>query len=416
MIYKLQKKFILVSAIAVAIVIVVMFLLINVLNINSMNHNLDALSERIALGDGRFPLEPNHGPKDERPIPGDKDDFGNKNNGFINPESPFSTRYFAVWFDQSNQIIRTNTESIYSITTDEAKEYAQKVNNKTKGWMDSYRYNVYETFEGRTIIFIDASLSLSSFYQTLLISGAVLLSCGLIIILLIIIFSKRVVKPVAESYEKQKGFITDAGHELKTPLTLILTNLDIAEAEVGKNEWLDDIRSEGHRMTSLVNQLVELTRMDEDASEEIKTEVNLSDIVLDVASEFGNIIDNQHKQLELAIENNLKYIGNEEHLRKLISILMDNAVKYCDDQGSIVVTVKNRRNLIITIENTYQDVENIELDRLFDRFYRADKARTYQGGYGIGLSIAYNIVQKHNGEITAYAKNKSIIGFKIVLK
>ena len=99
MIYKLQKKFILVSAIAVAIVIVVMFLLINVLNINSMNHNFDALSERIALGDGRFPLEPNYGPKDERPIPGDKDDFGNKNNGFINPESPFSTRYLRYLLD-----------------------------------------------------------------------------------------------------------------------------------------------------------------------------------------------------------------------------------------------------------------------------------------------------------------------------
>ena len=171
-----------------------------------------------------------------------------------------------MFFDKQGEVARTNTESIYSITEEAAVEYAESVldDKDARGWIDNYRYKVFATEKGYVVVFVDGSMTRSSLMQSMTIAGFVLLGCAALVLILIFLLSKKAVKPIAESYEKQKQFITDANHELKTPLTLILANLDIAEAELGKNEWLDDIRSEGHRMTELVGQLVALSRMDEE--------------------------------------------------------------------------------------------------------------------------------------------------------
>ena len=267
---------------------------------------------------------------------------------------------------------------------------------------------------GTGVVFVDGSMSRSSLMQSTTIAGLVLLGCAALVLLLIILLSKRVVKPIAESYEKQKQFITDASHELKTPLTLILTNLDIAESELGKNEWLDDIRSEGHRMTELVNQLVELSRMDEEQPLNI-SEVAFGQLVADTVSEFEPLAIERGKHINASIDKEITYLGDEAPLHRLLGILMDNAIKYCDSGGEISVNLHKGRKVILTVENTYTAVGEIELHRLFDRFYRTDKARKFTGGYGIGLSIAKSIVEKHKGEITAYKKDAAHIGFRVVL-
>ena len=203
---------------------------------------------------------------------------------------------------------------------------------------------------------------------------------------------------------------------MKTPLTLILTNVDIAEAELGKNEWLDDIRSEGHRMTDLVNQLVDFSRMDEEKRPLNETDMDISEIVSDTVSEFHPLAEERNQWVSADVDPHISYRGEEALIRRLLSVLMDNAVKYCDEGGEIRVSLKRRKFVVLTVENTYRNVGSVELERLFDRFYRADKARTYTGGYGIGLSIARMIVQKHRGEITAYRKGDACIGFRAVLK
>ena len=228
--------------------------------------------------------------------------------------------------------------------------------------------------------------------------------------------SKFAVKPVAESYDKQKQFITDANHELKTPLTLILTNLEIAESEVGKNEWLDDIRSEGERMSSLINQLVTLSRMDEDSLILSTEEFCLSDAVFDTASEFEILSVNENKTFVMNIEPSIKYIGDEASIRKLLGLLLDNAYKYCDKNGTITISLYSKRHPVLIVENTFSEINNVELPKLFDRFYRADKARSHNGSFGIGLSIAKAIVEKHHGEINAYKKDENTISFRIILK
>ena len=168
-------------------------------------------------------------------------------------------------------------------------------------------------------------------------------------------------------------------------------------------------------MTELVNQLVALSRMEEDKQALNISELSLSDILLDSASEFSTLAESKGKRLALDVDQNIKYLGDEALLRRLIGILLDNAVKYCDAEGEITVILKKKRRIALSVENTYSGVGELELERLFDRFYRADKARKFTGGYGVGLSIAKAIAEKHKGDISAYKKDNSHIGFKVIL-
>ena len=412
MIYRLQRKFILICTVSVLTVIALVFGVILVLNISSMNRNMDMLADRVSEGGGRFPGSMEEKPKPDKAPPREEQDFA-----FITPETPFSTRHFTVFFDPNGEVAKTNTESIYSITDEVAIEYAERVmeSGKSRGWISSYRYKVFRSEMGEGVVFVDGSMSRSSMMQSMMIAGGVLLGCAALVLILIFLLSKKAVKPIAESYEKQKQFITDANHELKTPLTLILANLDIAESELGKSEWLDDIRSEGHRMTELVKHLVALSRMDEEGQPLNLTEVAFGQLVADTVAEFEPLARERGKALTAAVEGEITYHGDEALLRRLVGILMDNAIKYCDQGGEIHVSLGKGRRIVLTVENTYAGVGELELNRLFDRFYRADKARKFTGGYGVGLSMAKAIAERHKGEITAYKKDAAHIGFKVIL-
>ena len=413
MIYKLQRRFILICTVSVLSVVALVFGVIVALNISSLNKNMDVLADQVSEGGGRFPGSFHEGFKPDKLPPKNEPNFD-----FMGPETPFSTRHFTVLFERSGDVARTIMESIYAITEEQAIEYAEEIldGDKERGWISNYRYKVFSTGFGTGVVFVDGSMNRSAMVQSMAIAGVVLLVCAVLVLALIFLLSKRAVKPIAESYEKQKQFITDANHELKTPLTLILANLDIAESELGKNEWLDDIRSEGHRMTELVNQLVALSRMDEENHALNLADVALGKIVADTVSEFEPLAISRGKTMGANIDSDIIYHGDEALLRRLVGILMDNAIKYCDYGGDIVVTLHCNRHIVLTVENTYAAVDELELNRLFDRFYRADKARTFKGGYGIGLSMAKAIVEKHKGEITAYKKDATHIGFKVVLK
>lgn len=408
MIYRLNRNFILISAASIFGVILVIFVLISVLSVSSTNATLDELTDSLSQGNGRFP----ESFEEHLDIP---DGFAPRPMGL---ETRFSTRHYTVWFDRNDEPIRVDTEFIHAVDAEEAVDYAVEAldEDKERGWLDHYRYKIYDTSLGTAVVFVDGSNNLSSLYQSLGITLVVLVCASLVILLLIALISKRVMKPVAESYEKQTQFITDANHELKTPLTLILTNLDIAEQELGENEWLQDIRSEGQRMTGLVNQLVALSRMDESDKAPELTRLAFSELVADTVSEFEPLLSQRQKQLQVQIAPAVTCTGNETLLRRLVSILMDNAAKYCDEQGTITVTLQKQRQVVLTVENTYKQVADIPLDKLFDRFYRADKARTYTGSYGIGLSMAKSIAEKHHTHITAYQKDDHTIGFKVALK
>ena len=196
---------------------------------------------------------------------------------------------------------------------------------------------------------------------------------------------------------------------------MILANLDIAEEELGQNEWLEDIRFEGQRMAELVNQLVALSRMDEEGHRPELVPIRWSRIVEDTVREFAPLASSHGKTLTADVEQDITLRADEALLQRLMGILMDNAIKYCDPAGQIHVTLRRHRRVILTVENTCAEVGQVQLQRLFDRFYRGDKARTFTGGYGVGLSMAKASVQQYRGEITAYQKGDDQIGFKVIL-
>lgn len=411
MIYKLRKRFIKISVISLAVGLVIIYASIIGASVIQLNKTVDTLTLAISENNGAMPdFKAQHEQK------GGNADMKKPPDGFT-PEAKFTTRYFTVRYDSEGECIGVDTKQISSVDETKAKEYAASAlsKGKAKGWNGSYRYMIKTEEKGNIAVFVDASVNVNSTKSFLFSTAVVLLVSGAAVMLLICLFSKKAVAPVAESYEKQKQFITDANHELKTPLTLILADLDIAEAQLGKNEWLEDVRDEGEQMTKLVNKLVFLSRMDEDGNKIEMTDFSFSDAVLDVVCEFASAAKAKNKTLTGDIEDNINIKGSEELIRKLLSLLLDNALKYCDENGEITVSAVRQRKTVLTVENTFKNVSDTELNKLFDRFYRSDKARTAGDGYGIGLSTAKAIVEKHGGKISAYKKNDDIIGFKVVL-
>ncbi len=389
MIYRLRKKFIKICTLSFLAVFLLLLAFIQLITYLQMKASLDELADVIADNDGGFP-----------------DNSGGAGAGqlyFFGPETPFSTRFFTVYFDEAGSFLSADTQSIASVTQTEALGYGESALEKgwERGWIGDYRYKVYDTASGSAVVFISGSASMNMNRSFLGSAALVFIGGGLVVLLIIILSSKRAVKPMAESYEKQKQFITDVNHELKTPLTLIRTNLDILEAEQGKSEWLTDIREETGVMASLVDRLVSLARMDEEQVKLEKETFSLSDAVLDTVSAFASTAEKSGKTLSIHIAPGVSYHGNEEMIRQLTAILLDNGVKYCDPQGTITITLTGGRHPVLAVENDCTAVNDMELSRLFDRFYRADRARTYGSGFGIGLSIAKGIVEKHHGEIQA---------------
>lgn len=407
MIYHLQRKVIRICGGSVILVFTVIFFLIYSFSIRQLDETMDALTDRISDNDGRFPEWRDHRGNPRIPV-GVPD--------FMTIETPFSTRFFTVRLDESGQVADVDVSSVSAVTEEKAQEYAEETceSGRERGWMGDYRYKKYQTERGTTIVYVDGSMNRFMSNRMLLAAGVVLIISAFAIWVIVIFFSKRAVRPVAESYEKQKQFITDANHELKTPLTLVMANLDILEAEIGENEWLSDIRSEGERMSALVNQLVVLARMDEDKTNLEMQKFSLSDMITGVVSEFQMLAQDRGKSMEAQIDPKVDYVGDETAVRRVVSILLDNAVKYCDDGGSIRIRLEKKKHPVLYVENTYADVGGTEIDKLFDRFYRADKARTFTGGFGVGLSIAKAIVTQHKGEINAYKKDTDHIGFQVL--
>ncbi len=219
--------------------------------------------------------------------------------GFINEETRFSIRFFIVSFDEEGTVIGQNTQATSSVTDKAAETYGREAaeHGRLRGWLEDYRYKRYSTKQGYDIVFVDGKMNRSVFRMTMLSAGAALAGSGVILFLLMVAFARRAAKPAAESYEKQKQFITDANHELKTPLTLMMTNIDIVQSEIGNNEWLQDAKSEGMRMNELINRLGVLTKMDEGSSPAEKERFDLSQIAEEKIKQFAALAESKNIKL-----------------------------------------------------------------------------------------------------------------------
>ncbi|MBQ6589382.1 MAG: HAMP domain-containing histidine kinase [Butyrivibrio sp.] len=420
MVKRLRKKFVITAMLSLLLIIVVMIGIINAVNLHSMYQDADNLLAILTTNDGRFPgmMNDNFHPPAERFRPDTPFTFDRLNNT-RSAEMPYQSRYFVVRFDSTGNITETDLLHIAAITEEDATAFANQIysSNKEKGMYHSYRYKKAINDDGSCIIvFIDLSSSIFNAFkllsQSLLVGALALIA----MFILVYIFSSQAVAPVVESLEKQKRFITDAGHELKTPLAVISANIDVLELETGKSEWTSSIRNQIKRMNSLVKNLLTLSRMDEERINVVFSDFDLSQTMLETASSFQTVAESKDKKFQVDITEGIHITGDKNAMNQLASLLLDNAIKYSSDKGSIHVTLSRDKNIVFEVSNTCDSIPSGNLDRLFDRFYRADSSRSREtGGYGIGLSVARAIAISHGGNIEAVRDGDKIIRFIVTL-
>lgn len=335
------------------------------------------------------------------------------------PEDEFTTRFFTVHCDLSGEVKGISRDHISSVDEETAKAYTEKIllKGKEKGYYGEYRYRVKTDASGITVLFLNVAKDMQ-FMRTLLLVSLVIGVCSfLVVFVLIFVFSGYAVRPYIKNIERQKRFITDAGHELKTPITSIATSADIAAMEHEGDEWIANIQKQSARLSKLVGNLVALSRLDEEMPFPEKDTFSLSDAAWESAEPFAVIAKAEGKKYRQNIEENLALYGERNAVQQMLSILLDNAVKYSDRGGEIRLDIYRRKKKIyIEVFNTCDLPDVSELERVFDRFYRLDESRSAAGGgTGIGLSMAQAIAENHGGRIEVKSQSGKTIRFRAVL-
>lgn len=399
MIRKTKQKFILLATVSTIIFMILLVGIMNIINYSSVVSETDTILDILSQPNAPFdkqPEIPGRPPQDIR-------DFIPHG---MSPEVPYEARYFSVMVSNSGKIEGTDISRIISVDQESVELYAQKAisDGKNRDFIEQFRYAKQRNDRFTRIIFLDCGRKLDAFRKFMWTSIFVgLLGC--IIVFLIFLFAAdRIIYPIAESYEKQKRFITDAGHEIKTPLTIIGANLDLLESDFGENESISDIRTQTNRLSSLTGDLIYLTKMEESEKTITKVEFPVSDLIAETAQQFHALAEIGNKEYSIHIIPNLTMYASPDAIRELTSILLDNAMKYSPDGGKVTLDLSVRKKmLIITVFNTTETMlSNENLSHIFERFYRTDASRNSEtGGHGIGLSIAQAITYAHNGKISA---------------
>lgn len=432
MINKLRKKFISTTAAALFIMIFLVMAAVNCIYIFQTNRMLNSRLDLIMSN----PF--NRQDDKHRDLPPDSQTATGRN-----PSDPHftpnqdRTDFFVPHFDGKLRIqtdgcliILSEDGSVKQIWQEVSERYSEEeltsiageliLKNTSQGWHQYFKFRrVNRTGEDGSpeiiIGLVNASFDLYSMTTMLLTSVAIGIVSFLLVLLVLIFASGRAVKPIAESYAKQKQFVTDAGHELKTPLTVISADNELSRMIYGESEWFDSIDKQVAKMNGLVRSLITLAKMDEELKP-VFSSFNLSDAVYDTAKSFENMIHSRGRLLVIDIADNITCTGDESTLRQVVSILVDNAAKYCDEQGKITVRLSRDKQIRLQIINDFSDADACDFSRVFERFYRADRARASDGSYGLGLSIAKSIVELHRGKIRVKALEHDRVMFEVLLK
>ena len=407
MLKKMRRRFILAAMAAFGTVMAVLLVGINLVNFYRTTSVRDEMAENLLRREQRAFHRP------EAPLPPMADMPGG------GPEAEFTTRFFAAHCDETGRILFIARDHISSIDETLAREYTETVlsGGKTKGYYKDYRYLVRRDGAGTTVLFLNVGDSLRFMRSLFFVSLGMGAGSLALVFVLVVFFSRYAIRPFAENIERQKRFITDAGHELKTPITSISASADIAAMEYEGDGWIENIRKQTVRLGKLVNDLVALSRLDEETPFPEKSDFSLSDAAWEAAEPFAVLAKAEGKFYCQRIEEGLILRGSRNSIQQLISILLDNAVKYSNARGEISMEIRKKRGkACVEVANTCELPGIPDLDRLFDRFYRLDESRSAEtGGTGIGLSMARAIVQAHGGRIEARRQGENEIVIRAVL-
>lgn len=407
MIKKIRYKLILILSLSLFIVLASTILIINLVNFNNVNSSADNILNFLSYNDGEFKVDI---PKFDENQNQDFDNHGFSHKMDI--ETPYQTRYFYVKKDNSSY--NCNVSHVAKINEEDSIQYFIKASNKSssRGYIDSYRYYKKNM---NFIIFVDCSNELETAYDFLK-NSLIISSVGYaVVFILVFVLSKYAIKPISENYEKQKRFITDASHELKTPLTIISANNELLEMINGYNEANIVISKQVDRMTNMVKNLTSLSRVSEINKLSNVNKVSVSDTLLDVSSLFKNNFLSSNKSYKVDIKQDLNTKGDENLLRQLFSIILDNALKYSVSYV-ILRAYKENKKVILTCSNDCLNLKKGNLNHYFERFYRSDESRGSSiTGNGIGLSIAKSICDLHHFKATCEAIDENLFQIMIVM-
>ena len=320
------------------------------------------------------------------------------------PEFRYATRYFTVLFDEDDEVASVKTGHISAVAKEQAEELARKVRGRflSFGNYSVYYYMVRENEDGTAIVaFLDCTAQVAVNLRVLYASLIICFGGMLLVFWPVWHFSNWAIQPELRAVSRQKQFITNASHELKTPLAVIRANTEVLEMIEGENEWTTSTMRQVDRMSGLIGNLVQIARAEERADKSRMTSLPLSRCVAETADTFEPVATSDSKKLVREIADDVTIIADEGAMRQLVSLLIDNAIKYCDEGGTVTVRLDRKGKFArLTVSNDFKAGAGVDYSRFFERFYRQDKSHnTEKGGYGIGLSIAESIVRQYDGTI-----------------
>ena len=288
---------------------------------------------------------------------------------------------------------------------------------KEKGIIDTYIYNARKIEANTIIITMIEDKDTIAYIRTMVVVSGMMSIISIVVIFIIAKkLSKIIVQPVEETFEKQKQFISDASHELKTPLAVIEANADVLQDKVGESKWINYIQNEIESMNKLINELLLLAKIENVDKIKEYTELNLSQEVQIILSMFESVAYENEITIERNIEDDVIFNANKEDIEHIVSTLTDNAIKHTPAQQKIVINLKKEKNeIIFEVKNIGDPIPEEEREKIFERFYRIDKSRNRnEKRYGLGLAIAKATIEKYNGNIQVDYKNNFTI-FKVVI-
>lgn len=325
--------------------------------------------------------------------------------------------------DENEEIVFVSNQLHFMEEAEARLAVTEAINTqKSSGIMYDYELRWLKSEDGRRIALVDISME-QEILRNLVINSLLIGCTSLTVFYLISLFLARwAIRPVERAWERQRQFIADASHELKTPLTVILSNADMLTgdgifSDDKKARRMEHIRAEAIRMKKLVEDLLVLARSDSVKSTGTHDRVDFSFIVTNTILAFEPIIYDEKKNLSFNVQDNIFITGDVPRLQQLIGILLDNAAKYCPMGGKIEVRLKaeDKKTVVLTVINDGDPIPQEELAQVFERFYRVDKSRSAHGGFGLGLSIAEGIVREHLGKMWAASDGEKGNAFYVTL-
>lgn len=412
MLKKLKIKFYLISLLSILFVLATTITVINIANYSyieksattTLNEVIDhGLEEKGHGGD----VPPENVDESEF-APGDRP--GDKR-GFI------KNSFFISVYDKDGNLTDYNYDHVFGTNEEACKNLSlQALNGELKGKKyGDYRFKVAQKDDGLTYVaFVDLKIDLENANHFLLVSSLISVGAYIVLAALIFVISKIALRPSEEAYKKQKKFITNASHELKTPLTVISADLDLVELDHGKSEWTESIRSQVNRLTTMTKQLVDLSRLEEDDSSNYPFEdFSVNEVCDKVIKDFEPLFKKEGIKFSQHITGNLTIYGNKYLIEDMLHIFFENSLKYTggDKKASyFVVSEGSKRGVEFKFSNTLDKDDETDTKQIMERFYRSPSVK--KEGSGIGLSIAQEIINLHKGKIKI-DKNNSAISFSI---